>query len=269
MNNLQEITENLDKIVAAYYYRTDILAKLAQFFEQSLQENARALNYLTSVRGLSHEILKKYRVGYCPSTDLVLKFAQDNNIGIADLVSTGELHLLEDGTYRMRQSGRVVFPYTDFEGRITAFFARSLEEHPQIKYINSRNSLTFFKGATFYGLSQALDAIKQECCAILVEGSIDALSMANAAFANVLAVGTAGLTEYQVLLLKLLTNKVITIFDNDAAGRKATTVTANLCRSYALEHISIDISPLAVKDIDEALRKFGAQPIAQIYATLR
>ena len=50
---------------------------------------------------------------------------------------------------------RVIFPISDFRGRVIAFGGRTLEKDAQPKYLNSPETPLFHKGATLYNIANA------------------------------------------------------------------------------------------------------------------
>ena len=119
-----------------------------------------------------------------------------------------------------------MFPITDTSGKVIAFGGRILPGRPASgepppKYLNSAESPVFRKGHTLYGLALARDAIRKTDRAIVVEGYLDVIALAQAGIGEVVApLGTA-LTAEQLRLLRRFTETVIACFDGDLAGRRA------------------------------------------------
>jgi len=92
---------------------------------------------------------------------------------------------------------------------------------PPPKYLNSPESPIFHKGQTVYGLALARDAIRRTGRALVVEGYMDVIALAQAGLGEVVApLGTA-LTADQLRVVRRLSDVVIACFDGDAAGRRA------------------------------------------------
>jgi DNA primase len=130
------------------------------------------------------------------------------------------------GTVYDRFRDRLMFPIHDRTGKVIAFGGRVLPGRPVTgdpppKYLNSPESPLFHKGQTLYGLGHARDAIRKTGRAIVVEGYLDVIALAQAGIGEVVApLGTA-LTIDQLRVLRRLTDAVIACFDGDAAGRRA------------------------------------------------
>jgi DNA primase len=89
------------------------------------------------------------------------------------------------------------------------------------KYLNSPETPIFRKGQELYGLHEARDAIRKCGRAIVAEGYMDVIRLAQAGFVeSVAALGTA-VTSAHVSALFKAADHVIFAFDGDAAGRKA------------------------------------------------
>ncbi|MBF8299069.1 MAG: primase, partial [Dehalococcoidia bacterium] len=80
----------------------------------------------------------------------------------------------------------------------------------------------FDKSAILYGLHKAVDAMKQQHTAVLVEGYMDVLMAHQYGFRNVVASMGTALSDRQVATLKRLANTFILALDPDAAGDEAT-----------------------------------------------
>ena len=89
---------------------------------------------------------------------------------------------------------RVMFPITDWRGRVIAFGGRALEKDVAAKYLNSPETPLFHKGATLYNIAAARKAAHdwRRARLIAVEGYIDVIAMVTAGFeATVAPLGTA------------------------------------------------------------------------------
>jgi DNA primase len=103
---------------------------------------------------------------------------------------------------------------------VIAFGGRVLGEG-EPKYLNSPETPLFEKGRELYGLAQARPAIRAAGRAIVVEGYMDVVALAQHGIEY--AVATLGTATSATHIQKLLrqTDEVVFCFDGDAAGRKA------------------------------------------------
>jgi len=115
---------------------------------------------------------------------------------------------------------RVMFPILNARGLVIGFGGRILDKG-EPKYLNSPETPLFEKGREVYGLVQARDAIRAAGRALVVEGYMDVVALAQ--FGVGYAVATLGTATTPVHVNKLLklTDEIVFCFDGDAAGRKA------------------------------------------------
>ena len=117
--------------------------------------------------------------------------------------------------------GRLMIPIHDLNGRVVAFGGRVLDDSKP-KYINSPESPIYHKSAVLFGLFQARQAMRQAGEVLVVEGYFDQLALFRAGFVNVVATCGTALTAEHAKLLKRYVQRVLLLFDQDAAGRQAT-----------------------------------------------
>ena len=182
------------------------------------------LSYFSSLRGFSDATIKRFGLGFCPSSGH--RFSDDaRGAGYKEefLLSTGLAIAREsDCALRDRFYARVIFPIHNMSGRVVGFGGRTLRTDKKVaKYQNSPESEIYNKRRELYGLFFAKKAIQQEDMAILVEGYADVISMHQAGVENVVASSGTSLTEEQIRLIFRFTNNITLMFDGDAAGVKA------------------------------------------------
>ena len=197
-----------------------ILQTLNNWFEQNLNSNSFAYNYLID-RGLTNSTIKNFKLGYSPKSYDLLEFLKHNNISFDDALNLGVIALNENGTYYSRFSERVMFPIFSQSGKIIAFGGRTLGNHPA-KYLNSPTTSVFNKSKTLYGFNFARRKIDELSEVIIVEGYLDVIMLHQAGFQNVIApLGTA-LTQEHIHILKRGNTVFNLAFDGDKAGLEAT-----------------------------------------------
>ena len=194
-----------------------------QLLDERVGQDART--YLES-RGIDAEVAERFELGYAPDEWRAFREAAVKH-GLEEQLML-ELGLLKQSE-RSKEPydgfrGRVMFPIKGVSGRVVAFGGRILEttsgDGP--KYINSPETPIYHKGRNLYGLSRAKNPIRRDGQALIVEGYMDAVSIAAVGFENVVApLGTA-LTPEQAQLLSRYTKRVLLLYDSDRAGLKAT-----------------------------------------------
>ena len=207
--------------------RTRLVALMeasAKFFESALTGpgGADARRYIER-RGLKRETLATFRIGYAPNSRSAIKehlagagFTLDEMIAAGMLISGDDIPVAYD---RFRH--RVMFPIADARGRIVAFGGRALDPDQNAKYLNSPETPLFHKGNLLFNAHRARPVAHDKARVIAVEGYMDAISLAEAGFAETVApLGTA-LTEDQLKLLWRMAPEPILCFDGDSAGKRA------------------------------------------------
>ncbi len=199
----------------------EVNALAAQFFQTQL-EGSEALSYLEK-RGVSQESLKTFGVGFAPNAfDGLMKYAKARGVGERELLEAGLLSENERGSVYDRFRNRVMFPIADYLGRIVAFGGRVLDDSKP-KYLNSPETDVFKKGETLYGLNLARKHIQDTGEVVVVEGYMDVLMMHQHGLAGAVAsLGTALTQDHAHLLARQGATKLAMMFDNDAAGQRAT-----------------------------------------------
>jgi len=181
------------------------------------------MTYFTE-RGFNQSIIKKFQLGFSPSTwDDFTKTALENGYNKDYLIKTGLSIKRDDGTLYDRFRDRVIFPFHNLSGRVVGFTSRILtSDKNKPKYVNSPESEIYNKSKTLYGIYLAKSAIisKENC--YLVEGNTDVVSLYQAGIENVVASSGTSLTTEQIRLIKKFTNNITILYDGDEAGLKAS-----------------------------------------------
>lgn len=196
-----------------------LLETAAHAYRQQLKIHAHAVEYLKK-RGVSGEIARRYGLGYAPamSRHLSTVFPDYDNALLVEngLVIVGE----EDGRRYDRFRDRIMFPILDVRGRCIGFGGRVLGD-AKPKYLNSPETPLFHKGRELYGLYEARNALRETGYALVVEGYMDVVALAQHGLPNAVAtLGTACTSDHVQKLLRF-TSHIVFSFDGDAAGQRA------------------------------------------------
>jgi DNA primase len=212
---------------------TEVLERAAQHYRAQLKGNTRAVDYLKG-RGLSGEIAARFGLGYAPDGwhALASAFAHyDDPL----LVESGlVIHQHEDGQEEKRYDrfrDRVMFPIRAVGGETIGFGGRVLDRG-EPKYLNSPETPVFVKGRELYGLYESRAGIRARGHALVVEGYMDVVALAQTGFDNAVATLGTACTEEHLRKLFRFTDAVVFSFDGDAAGRRA----ANRALESAVPH---------------------------------
>ena len=174
-------------------------------------------------REFSEDVIEKFKLGY--------SFNKSNNFSEEALKKGYKLNFLEktgltivkDDKNIDRFKGRVMFPILSMSGRVLGFGGRILKSSKNIaKYINSPESIIYYKSKVLYGIFQAKQTIVKEDNCFLVEGYTDVIKLHQKGIKNVVASSGTALTENQIRLVSRLTKNITVLFDGDSAGSRAT-----------------------------------------------
>lgn len=146
---------------------------------------------------------------------------------------------------RLVYSGRFVFPVKDVDGNIAGFVGNDAFEHP--KYLDSKNIGYKANTNLFAGSELLPKAYSSAEPVFVVEGKIDQLRLLDMDFIGLCTLG-AYMSSYQVTILKRLGSRVVCIWDNDAAGKKATERTKILLPQAKV------IRPTKLNDLDDVCK---------------
>ena len=197
---------------------TEVMACAAKYYYEQLKRSEKAVAYLRR-RGVSGEIAKKFGIGYAPDGWQNLASAFDD-YSMTVLQQAGLVLRGEQGRLYDRFRDRVMFPIVNQKSEVIAFGGRVLGEG-EPKYLNSPETPLFEKGREVFGLPQARQSLREKNTAIVVEGYMDVVALAQHGVGNAVAtLGTATTATHVQKLLRQV-DRLVFCFDGDDAGRKA------------------------------------------------
>jgi len=241
---------------------TDVLEKAGDAYRKHLRDSPRAIAYFKG-RGVSGAIAKRYGLGYAPEgwRTLASVFPEYDNplLHESGLVIVNE----EDAKRYDRFRDRVMFPIRNVKGECIGFGGRVLGDDKP-KYLNSPETPVFHKGRELYGLFEARTAIREHGYALVTEGYMDVVALAQLGFPNAVAtLGTACTPEHVHKLFRF-TDTVVFSFDGDAAGRRAARKALDGALPYATDTRSVKFLFLpAEHDPDSFIREHGTEAFAR------
>jgi len=251
----------------------DVMELAAKFFEAMLagRTGAKARGYLAD-RALASAAQLKFRIGYAPGERFALKeHLGGQGVSVEDMVETGLLISGDDIPVPYdRFRDRVMFPITDFRGRIIAFGGRALSPDAPAKYLNSPETPLFHKGSNLYNGAAARQAVHDGAALIVVEGYVDVIAMVTAGYpATVAPLGTA-LTEDQLGLLWKMADEPLLCFDGDKAGQRAAFRGVDMAMPRLKPGKSLRFALLPEgQDPDDLYRSGGREAITEVLAGAR
>jgi DNA primase len=251
----------------------DIVELAAKYFEATLasRNGARGRGYLLD-RGIHAATQLKFRLGYALSEQYALKeHLGALKISVEDMAEAGLVVTGEDIPVPYdRFRDRVIFPISDWRGRVIAFGGRALDKEVSAKYLNSPETPLFHKGAALYNIAAARKAAHEGARVIAVEGYIDVIAMVTAGFEGTVApLGTA-LTAEQLALMWRMADEPILCFDGDEAGRRAAYRAVDLALPLLKPGKSLKLATLPDgQDPDDLARSAGREAIDDVLAAAR
>ncbi len=219
----------------AMQYYHDVLLKDPQ--------SQKARDYIKN-RKLSKDSVENFRLGYGGMDwqglldTLKKKGYTEAEIEKASLASRGK-----QGYYD-RFRDRIIFPIFDVQSRVVGFGGRILEKDAKgAKYLNSSETAVFHKSQLLFGLDRAKELMTKARLALVVEGYMDVIALHQNGIVNsVAALGTA-FGESHLRLLKRYCDRVVFIFDADAAGLAAANRAVDLGVNLELKQGIVILPP--------------------------
>jgi DNA primase len=173
-------------------------------------------------RGLTEEMIHKFKLGYALQQDNAFTIAAQKNGYQLELPKKAGLVVNRGYSDVDFFHQRVIFPILNLSGKVVAFAGRvMIKDEKSPKYINSPETEIYQKSKLVYGIHQARNAIRQHDECFLTEGYTDVISMHQAGIENVVASSGTSLTDDQIKLIKRFTDNITILYDGDEAGIKA------------------------------------------------
>ena len=235
----------------------ELLERCSHYYHEMLLRSPlgrEGLAYLKR-RGLSQSIIERFRLGWAAESGLAL-LQKLKSSGYKD-VEGEEVGVLRsrEGRFKDTLRSRVVFPIFDVQGRVVAFGGRVLDDS-QPKYLNTPETPIYSKRRNLYGLNLHRQEVSKQDRAVVVEGYLDVVSLAEVGVPLAVAsLGTA-LTPEQSTLLRRYTRNVVLAYDADRAGQNATVKGIELFEEAGLR---VSVASLSEGDDPDSLARREGQ----------
>ncbi len=242
-----------------------IQSEAMKFFMRNLKSSESAQTYLKN-RGINETSINSFHIGYATNErDALLKYLKKR--GFTDsLIKDAGLAVVDGKNYRDVFRGRIIFPIFNLQNDVIAFGGRVMDDSMP-KYLNSPETEIFKKRDILFSINLSKDEIRKKGYAIIVEGYLDTIICHQYGFNNTVAPLGTSLTLRHLQRLKLLTKKVVLVFDGDEAGISAARRSlAIVCENDFRARVSL--LPEG-EDPDSFLRKNGSQPFKKMLSDTR
>jgi len=228
--NIEIIEEQLTESQKKKKTKKEILYSIAEtannLFQKTLLQSKDGqeigLTYFKE-RGYNEKIIKFFELGYNSGNEInFAKNLLEKGFLAEDLVDSGLIINNRNKNYINRFKERVIFPIHSFSGRVLGFGGRAINSKSKAKYLNSPESIIYYKSKVLYGLFQSKTQISKEDNCFIVEGYTDVISMHQNGIKNVVSASGTALSLDQLKLISRITKNITLLFDGDEAGIKAT-----------------------------------------------
>jgi DNA primase len=211
-----------------------LLARVVSYYQHTLTKDGRGLNYLKQERGIAdNQSLKDFGAGYANGT--LLEILPDDPEIIAALKKVGILNAKGHEVFY----NCVVFPLFNTKGGIESLYGRNIDPEAGVAHL--------YLAGPRCGLVNR-QAVNRSQTVILTESIIDALTLYDQGFKNVIPIyGVNGLIDDHLQILNRKIKTAYLVFDADEAGKRAAGAV-----SLRLKEKGITAYPvtLPVKDVN-------------------
>ncbi len=249
-----------------------VCEQTAEFYHTQLMrskspEAAAARMYLSG-RSLGGQVPKTWRLGFAPGRGALVRHLTAQGFKPDEMIEANVALAGRDGHLRDRFFNRVMFPINDEAGSCIAFGGRVIGQG-EPKYLNSQETPLFHKGRVLFALDKAKAAMAATGAAIVCEGYTDVIAMHEHGIENVVATLGTSLTRQHIRVLsRHARNRIVYLFDGDAAGQRAADRALQFIDSSMTPeagHARIELAAVTLPDnLDPAeyLEKHGADELS-------
>lgn len=288
-------------------------AAATYFCENLVQPFAGAARFHLMDRRIDSSTISQYALGFAPDCyygnvrswgdGSLVEFLQRQNFTATEIVDAGLAIVTKSGSNLQnnetkveysdlmdRFRNRLIVPIFDESGTdIVGFGGRELpvpggskassnKTYKIQKYLNSPETLVFAKKKNLFGLQQVIASRSDDRCSdlLVVEGYMDAISLANAGIKNTVATMGTAVSPEQLNMAARSAEKmqcrVVLCFDNDQAGMSAVErlCTNGMLRDATKQHavcFAVAHLPIDVKDPAEFMELRASDKAAGQFQT--
>ena len=239
-----------------------VLKTSARFYLRNLYSGAAGphMDYITR-REILPSTAKKFGLGASLDYDSLPRHLLESGFSSEEIVDSGVCSLTQRGQLIDAQANRLIIPIIDSFDEVIGFGGRILgkKAEREAKYKNTKETMVFNKRKALYNVN-LLKRYKQKAAVnsvIIVEGYMDAISLYQAGFCNVVASMGTSLTQEQARLVKRFSENVYISYDGDFAGQSADLRGLEILRD---EHLNVKVVLMPEgEDPDDVVRGRGPE----------
>jgi DNA primase catalytic core len=211
-----------------------LLARVVSYYQHTLTLDSRGVSYLKQERGITdNQSLKDFGAGYANGT--LLEILPDDPEVIKALKAIGILNAKGHEVFY----NCVVFPLYSARGAIMNLYGRNISDEASITHL-------YLPGERS-GLVNR-QAVKRSQTIILTESIIDALTLYDQGFKNVIPIyGVNGLLDEHLSILYRKIKSAYVVFDADEPGHRAVDAVSLRLKEKGITAYPVD---LPVKDVN-------------------
>ena len=209
-------------------------------------------------RGLSPSTVKRFGIGASLDYQALPSYLLSHGYTPEECEESGACSKTPDGRLIDAEGERLIIPIINQLDEVIAFGGRIVKESDRAKYKNTRETLLFNKSKNLYNINLVKKERKASGISslIMVEGYMDAISLYEAGFHNVVASMGTSLTKEQARLCKRYSENVFISYDGDFAGQKANLRGLEILKE---EGVKVRVVPMPDGlDPDDVIRQRGA-----------
>ncbi|MCD8040801.1 MAG: DNA primase [Clostridia bacterium] len=236
-----------------------ILNDCAHFYLDNLNSGKADahIEYILS-RKIPSKIVRSFGLGASLNYTDLPRYLLSKGYKTQDMIDSGAINEA-DGKLTDAQGGRLIFPIINAYDEVIAFGGRALKKTDFAKYKNTRETIVFNKSKTLYNINRLKKLKRRQAIngVIIVEGYMDAISLCQGGFENVVASMGTSLTLEQARMIKRYSDNVFISYDGDGAGQKANMRGLEILKSTGL---NVKVVPLPEGlDPDDVIKTYGAE----------
>ncbi|MDH5525391.1 MAG: CHC2 zinc finger domain-containing protein [Desulfobulbaceae bacterium] len=235
-----------------------LLARVVSYYQHTFTEDQQGLNYLKDRGIMDLESMKDFGTGYVNGS--LLEILPDDEEVVTSLKKLGILN--SKGKESFYQC--VVFPLFDQSGSVVSLYGRNINEENEVNHL-------YLPGPRQGVINR--QAVKRSSSIILTESVIDALTLYDQGFKNVVpAYGVNGLTEDHLFIFNSKVKEIYLAFDSDQAGKDGAEKISELLLSKSItpyrvhlpeKDINIYFKRHTPEEFEKLLKKANPESVEQ------